>query len=30
MNQEQLNVMLISNEEIKDIKIVKIIDDSGV
>ena len=30
MNQEQLNVMLISNEEMKDIKIVKIIDDSGV
>ena len=30
MNQEQLNVMLILNEEMKDIKIVKIIDDSGV
>ena len=30
MNQEQLNVMLISNEEMKDIKIVKILDDSGV
>ena len=30
MNQEQLNVMLISNEEMKDIKIVKIIGDSGV
>lgn len=30
MNQEQLNVMLISNEEMKDTKIVKIIDDSGV
>ena len=30
MNQEQLNVMLISNEEMQDIKIVKIIDDSGV